>query len=234
MKIFFAILLGVLLACNVPAQEALSPAPATPLAGAAEKPASEIPPVDKRIFGVLPNYRTVNGAAGIEPITARQKFHIALKDSFDLPGYAMGGAFAALYQLENSNPSFGQGMKGYAHRYVTAYADQVIGNMMTEGILPSLLHEDPRYFRLGEGTKKHRLGYAATRIFITHTDAGTTRFNTSEVLGNGITASIANAYYPDNRTFSDTSQRLYTQLATDAFSNILKEFWPDIKKRFLH
>jgi hypothetical protein len=205
------------------------PVPATPLA----KPLEQVP-VDKRIFGVLPNYRTVNGTAGVEPITARQKFHIAMKDSFDWPGYLVGGAFAALYQLEDSNPGFGQGLKGYGHRYVTAYADQVSGNMMTEGILPSLLHEDPRYFRRGEGTTRSRFGYSATRIFVTRTDAGKWRFNTSEVLGNAITASLANAYYPDNRSLSDTTQRLYTQLATDCFSNIVKEFWPDIKRHVLH
>ncbi len=214
------------------AQTPDSVAPATPLAEPAHEPA--IPPVDKRIFGVLPNYRTVNGLVGVEPITARQKFHIAMKDSFDWPGYMVGGAFAALYQLEDSNPGFGQGLKGYGRRYVTAYSDQVIGNMMTEGVLPSLLHEDPRYFRRGEGTKKSRFGYAATRIFVTRTDAGKWRFNTSEVLGNGLTASIANAYYPDNRTFADTAQRMYTQLATDAFSNVMKEFWPDIKRHVLH
>jgi hypothetical protein len=117
---------------------------------------------------------------------------------------------------------------------VTAYSDQVIGNMMTEAILPSLFREDPRYFRLGEGSAWHRAGYAATRILVTRTDSGSRRFNTSEVLGNGITAAIGNAYYPDNRTFFDTTQRLYTQLATDSFSNVMKEFWPDIKRKWFH
>src|ERR1017187_8475197 len=191
-------------------------------------------PTDKRIFGVLPNYRTTEASLTFQPLSSAQKYHIALKDSFDWPGYLVGGAFALLYQMEDSNPSFGQGMKGYARRYVTAYADQVIGNMMTEAIMTSLFHEDPRYFRLGEGPRWHRAGYAATRIFVTHTDKGGRRFNTSEVLGNGITAAIGNAYYPDNRTFFDTTQRLYTQLATDSFSNVMKEFWPDIKRKWFH
>ena len=76
---------------------------------------------------------------------------IAGKDSFDWPVYPTAAAFATLYQLENQNPSFGQGMSGYAKRFAAAYGDQMIGNMMTEGIVPSLLHQDPRYFRLGEG-----------------------------------------------------------------------------------
>ena len=192
------------------------------------------PPQDKRIFGVLPNYRTAEGSQPYQRLTVKRKFYIAMKDSFDWPNYLLGGAFACLYQLEDSNPSFGEGMKGYAHRYVTAYADQVIGNMLTEGALPALLHDDPRYFRIGEGSKWHRAGYAATRIFVTHTDKGGTRFNTSEVLGNAMTATLANAYYPDNRSVSDTLQRLYVQLGTDSFSNVLKEFWPDIKRKYWH
>jgi hypothetical protein len=220
------------------AQQVDAPAtiPATPLAidPKAGPPEAAQTPEDKRILGVLPNYRTTEASWTFQPLTAGQKFHIAMKDSFDWPGYLVGGGFAALYQMENANPTFGQGVKGYALRYTTAYADQVIGNMMTEAIIPSLLHEDPRYFRLGTGSGWHRFAYSSTRIFVTHTDSGGQRFNTSEVLGNGITAAIGNAYYPGSRSFFDTTQRLYMQLATDAFSNVLKEFWPDMKRKWFN
>jgi hypothetical protein len=191
-------------------------------------------PQDKRIFGVLPNYRTADGTQVFVPLTTAQKFHIAVKDSFDWPGFMVAAAFAGLYQEENQNPSFGQGIKGYAHRYVTAYADQVSGNMMTEAILPTLLHEDPRYFRRVTGTVTQRTIYAITRVLITRTDSGGTGFNVAEILGNGVAASIGNAYYPDNRGFGDTFQRMGTAIATDTFSDILKEFWPDIKRRYFN
>src|SRR5215813_5981317 len=115
------------------------------------------PAQDKRVFGVIPNNRTTEASIPFEPITARRKMNIAFRDSFDWPVYPTAGLFAALYQLENQNPSFGQGMKGYAKRFAGAYGDQLIGNMLTEGVMPSLLHEDPRYFRLGEGTTRHRM-----------------------------------------------------------------------------
>jgi hypothetical protein len=187
--------------------------------------------IDKRVFGVLPNYRTADGALPYRPITRTQKMTIAAKDSFDWPVYITSGLFSTLYQLEDQNPSFGQGMKGYAKRYGTAYGDQMIGNMMTEGIMPSLLHEDPRYFRRGVGTKKSRFAYALTRIFVTRTDSGGRRFNFSEVVGNAGAVAISNAYYPDTRNFSDNIQKLGIQLATDAFSQVAKEFWPDIKRK---
>src|SRR5947209_1547042 len=123
-------------------------------------------------------------------------------------------------------------MAGYAKRFATSYGDQMVGNMMTEGIVPSLLHQDPRYFRLGAGSKGKRARYALTRIFVTRTDSGHNAFNFSEVGGNCIAAAISNAWYPDTRTAADNSEKVGIQLATDAFSNVLKEFWPDVKRYF--
>jgi hypothetical protein len=188
-------------------------------------------PEDKRIFGVLPNNRTTEASLPFHSITAKQKMTIAFKDSFDWPVYPTAAAFAALYQLEDQNHSFGQGMQGYAKRFGTAYGDQMIGNMMTEGVVPSLLHEDPRYFRLGEGSKKSRLWYSVSRIFVTRTDSGRSTFNFAEWGGNAATVAISNAYYPDTRNANDAVQKLMIQSATDTFSNVLKEFWPDIKKK---
>jgi hypothetical protein len=192
------------------------------------------PPVkeDKRVFGVLPNYRTTEKTAIYTPITSKQKLTIATKDTIDYPLFLLGGAFAGLAQLTDEHPRFGQGVEGFAHRYGTAYADQAIGNYMTEGILPVLFHEDPRYFRLGQGPKWHRTWYAATRIFVTKTNSGGNIFNFSEVVGNSIAAAVGNAYYPGETTLWDNASRLGQELATDSISQILKEFWPDIKRRY--
>jgi hypothetical protein len=191
-------------------------------------------PIDKRVFGVLPNYRTVDGTLPFEPIPAKRKLWIAAKDSFDWPVYLTSGLFATLYQLENQNPSFGQGMAGYSKRFATAYGDQMLGNMMTEGFMPSLFHQDPRYFRRGYGTTKSRLWYAATRIFVCKTDEGRPAFNFSEVVGNSAATAIGNAYYPDTRTAGDNLTRLAIALATDSASQIAKEFWPDVKRKVFH
>jgi hypothetical protein len=190
-------------------------------------------PIDKRVFGVLPNYRTANASAEFMPLTIKQKFYIGYKDSVDYPVFPLAGAFAGLAQLMDQHARFGQGMVGYAHRFGTALADQDIGNFMTESIMPSLFHQDPRYFRLGQGTVMHRLGYAATRIFVAPTNGGHTTFNFGEVIGNAAAAGIANAYYPGERKLNDNFQRLYTQLATDSFSQVLKEFWPDVKRWYI-
>lgn len=206
-----------------PSPSSVAPAqPATP----------DMLPPGKRVLGVLPNYRTTNYSAEYHSITPRQKITIALKDSFDYPLVGVGAAYAGLYQLEDSHPQFGQGVKGYLRRFGTAYCDQVIGNMMTEGVLPIVFHEDPRYFRIQEGTIRHRTWYALSRIVITRTDTGAKTFNFSEVLGNGVAAGVGLAYYQDDRDVHDYLQNWGTQLATDAISQVLKEFWPDIKHRY--
>jgi hypothetical protein len=210
-------------------------APEATAAGQAATPQAGTEPIDKRIFGVLPNYRTADGSVPFAPITTKRKFYIASKDSFDYPVYLTSALFAGLYQLENQNPSFGQGVKGYAKRFASSYGDQAIGNLMTEAIFPSLLHEDPRYFRLGAsgGTAWHRMGYAITRVFVIRTDKGKWDFNYSEWLGNATTVAISNLYYPDTRTASENVQKLGIQVGTDAFSQVMKEFWPDIKRKLI-
>ncbi len=193
-----------------------------------------VEPMDKRILGVLPNYRTVQDTGNVEPITAKRKFWIASKDSFDYPIWLLAAGFAGYYQMLNSNPEFGQGLKGYAKRYATSFVDQSVGNLMTEGVMPCLLHEDPRYFRRGTGSVGYRLWYASTRVFVTHTDAGTVRFNYSEWVGNSVAVALSNAYYTKSRDVEDNLDKLGLQVATDSLSNVIKEFWPDVKRKMFH
>ena len=210
--------------CTARAQSAPSP-------GTSQQ-TQDPPPPDKRVLGVLPNYRTANETAVYTPITAKQKLTIATKDSFDYPLVGLAAVIAGFGQLNNANPSFGQGLAGYGRRWGTSYADQAIGNMMTEGFFPTMLREDPRYFRRGHGGVWSRTFYAATRVFVTRTDSGGKRFNFSEVVGNATGVAISNAYYPDNRSAAEAAEKLSMQIGIDAASQVLKEFWPDIKRKF--
>ena len=99
--------------------------------------------------------------------------------------------------------------------------------------MPTLLREDPRYFRKVTGSFKSRLAYSATRTLFARNDHGRNTLNLAEIGGNGIAAAIGAAYYPDGRTYEDTFVRMGTAIATDTASNILKEFWPDIKRKWL-
>ncbi len=186
---------------------------------------------DKRIFWLIPNFRTSPTLVEYKPLTPKEKFKIAALDTFDRGTFALAAAFAGEHQLSDATPSFGQGVQGYARYLGTAYADFAVGNFMTEGIYPTILHQDPRYFRRGTGSGWSRLGYAVSQIFWTHTDSGGTQFNFSEVVGNSTAVAISEAYYPNNRTAADAMSSLGAQLAVDTASNVLKEFWPDLSRK---
>jgi hypothetical protein len=186
----------------------------------------------KRIFWIIPNYRTSPSLNPYKPLTPREKVKIASEDSFDRGTGALAVLFAGEAQLTNSTPAFGQGVQGYARYLGTSYADFVIGDMMTEAIYPAMLHQDPRYFRRGTGSVWLRLASAAGQVFWTRTDSDHMQFNFSEIIGNSTAVAISTAYYPNNRTASDAVSKLGVQLGVDMAANILKEFWPDINRKF--
>ena len=188
-------------------------------------------PLPKRIFGIIPNYRSYPSLKDSKPLSAGQKFKLTARDSFDPGTFLLAGAFAGIGQASNSTPSYGQGMAGYGRYFGSTYGDFMIGNLMTEGVYPSLLHQDPRYFRRGAGSTRSRLTYAVGQIFITHGDNRRTQFNFSEICGNATAVAISNAYNPDNRTASDAVGKLGVQLGFDMAGNILKEFAPDFYRK---
>ena len=191
------------------------------------------PPVEsKRILGIIPNYRTSPSLQSYEPLTPGEKFKIASQDSFDRGTVALALLFGGEGQLTNANRSFGQGAAGFGRYVGASYGDFVIGDYMTEAVFPTLLHQDPRYFRRGTGSGWSRLGYAMGQIFWTHRDSGGMQFNYSEVIGNSTAVAISNAYYVNNRTPSDATSKLGMQLGVDMASNVLKEFWPDLERKF--
>ena len=182
----------------------------------------------KRVLGIIPNYRTSTFPRPYKPISPKEKFKLASQDAFDRGTFVLAAAFAGESQLSNSNPSFDKGAAGYGEYFASAYADFAVGDYMTEAIFPTLLHQDPRYFRRGQGGVKSRLAYAAGQIILTHGDNGRVQFKYSELAGNATSVAISNAYYVDNRDASDATVKWVSQLGVDAASNILKEFWPDI------
>jgi hypothetical protein len=189
---------------------------------------------DKRILWFFTNHRTTDDSEKAATLTPRGKFTIAWNDATDRAIFLQTAVLSGISQANNTNPSFGQGVAGYAKRFGTTYADFAVENIMTEGVFPTLMHQDPRYFRRGEGTKRSRLVYAMSRLFITRGDSGKSEFNYSEVLGAATSVAISNAYYPDGRTAGNNVTRYTEQLAFDAASNVLKEFWPSLKRKLPH
>jgi hypothetical protein len=190
-----------------------------------------------RILGVIPNYLTVEDPTQkVAPLTAKQKFHLFAKETFDPFMAASAAAGAALSQVDNDNPKYGVGAGPYAQRFGAAVADITTQNFFQDAVLASVLHEDPRYFRKGpEYGVWYRVGYALSRVVVTRTDAGKDRFNYSGMLGMGAGIALSNAYYPDSSvSASEVGYRFGTSMVASALSNLLPEFWPDIHQKFFH
>lgn len=183
-----------------------------------------------RILWVIPNYRSVSADTRLPALSFGGKFKLATEDSFDYSSFLVAGFMASTSMAKNETPEFHQGGAGYARYFWHSFADQAVGNYLTEFIVPYATHEDPRYYTLGHGNIFKRTYYAMNRLFVTRTDSGGRTFNFSEIVGNGAGAGISNLYYPSpERTWTKTGQKWATQVALDGVFNVMKEFWPDIR-----
>ena len=188
----------------------------------------------KRLFGVIPNYRTVDASILFSRLSAKQKLNIARHDSFDWPNYIMAAALTfATPSSKDQIASYGGRVDGFLNRYARSTADQITGNMLTEGFMPVILHQDPRYFRPGTGSFGSRLASALSQIVVSRSDAGHRTFNASEWLGNAMAVGISNTYSPNLNSWSARTQKWMLMVSTDTFSNVMKEFGPDLRERLL-
>ena len=177
------------------------------------------------ILGVLPNYLTVEGTDAA-PISADRKFKLVALNTFDPFMYPYVGGIALVTH------NYGPRASGFEKQYLASVTDNVLGNFMTSAVLPSLLHQDPRYFERGSGGWIRRVAYAASRNIVTRSDSGRAQFNLSEIGGNAVAASAASLYYPrTQRTASAMVTRWGMQMFWDTVSNEMKEFWPDVRNK---
>lgn len=189
-----------------------------------------------RLFFALPNFLTLETAAQVPPLTTKQKFAVVTRSSFDYIQIPWYGFLAGISQAQNSEPGYGQGAAGYAKRLGSAAADGTIENYFTSAIFPSVFKQDPRFYQLGKGGFWHRTFYAMSRIVITRSDSGSSQFNVSEVFGSAVAASISTySYHPHaDKTLSNTASVWGSQIGYDTATIVLKEFWPDIRRKILH
>jgi hypothetical protein len=202
-----------------------------------------------RLFFALPNFLTVDANGKIIPLTAGQKFKVVARGSFDPVQIVWYAALSGISQAENSEPGFGQGAEGYGKRYGAYAADGTIENFFVGAVFPSMLHQDPRFFPKPQGSFFARATYAASRIVITRGDSGKREFNFSEVVGAAMASAISTysyhprrtfsgfdpmgvpEYYASDRTLSNTASVWVSQMGYDAITLVVKEFWPDIRRK---
>jgi hypothetical protein len=174
---------------------------------------------------IFPGVNTVKDPDAVVPsLTSRQKFWMFRRRTLDfgLPVQAL--MFATLSHSTGYSPRYGEGPRGFSERFASYSGSIASSNFFAGALLPSLLHQDPRYFRKDRGPAMSRLLYALKSAAVTRSDSGNTAFNVSGVLGFGMSAALANAWYPGSLSFSNTMQRFAIKVALGATFNVVREF----------
>ena len=207
----------------------------------------------QRAFGVMPMFQTVSlaNSKNIPPLRPKQKFQLMLKSTTDPFVFAEDAVLSGIGQARDTNDGttvtahpdgtktytrwgFGQGAQGYFKRFGASYADTADGNFWGNAVLPILLKEDPRYYRMGEGSFAKRFLYSAKTAVWCRRDNGTWGPNYANVAGNFVSGGISNLYYPSQEGgFEKTTIGALTVTAEGMIGSELIEFLPDIEHHFL-
>jgi len=164
---------------------------------------------------------------------AREKFRLFVDQQID-PINFVGAAFdAAQAQADWDDAPFGQGATGYSKRFAASVADSATGDFFGVFLYPAIFHQDPRYYRLGQGPVKVRILHALEHRFVAVSDSGHPMFNFSEWFGTVSSKTVSNLYHPGNpRGFGPTVNRVGFSVANDMAWDVLREFWPEIAHKF--
>ncbi len=223
-----------------PAQDSSSTQAPVPQADADqnrhEKADEQIKEQEKqRVLGILPAFNTSYRGDAVS-LTGKQKIGLAFRSAIDPVTFGTALLVAGYGEAADSDSGFPWGAKGYGERAGAKYLDAFNGTMIGNGFLPALLHQDPRYFRLGHGTTSHRLLYAmATSFICKHDNTGKWEPNYSNVLGNIASGALSNLYYPpSNSGIGQTFTNGFVVTAEGTVGGIFQEFWPDVSRKFFH
>ncbi len=190
----------------------------------------------QRVLGIIPSFNTSYVSDAVS-LNAKQKLSLAFHSAVDPYTFAIAFIVAGLGETEGDDNGFGWGPEGYFKRSGATYLDAVDGTMIGNAFLPILLHQDPRYFRLGHGKVSHRLFMPWLRALSANTTTtGKWEPNYSNVGGNIISGALSNLYYPSESKsgVAQTFEAGLTVTFEGTFGATLQEFWPDISRKVFH
>ncbi len=178
----------------------------------------------QRVLGVIPNFYSSFDWHAV-PLHAKQKFQLAFRSEIDPITFAGAAAIAGGEGYKNVYPGYGTGFAGFGKRFAAQYANDFDSRMIGSALLPSLFHQDPRYFYKGTGTIRSRALYAIKSAFICRGDNGKPEFDFSHIGGDFAAGSLSNLYYPEP---NEGAVLIFTngliEIGGMAGTNLLREF----------
>lgn len=189
----------------------------------------------QRVAGIVPQFN-VSYISNAASLSAGQKMRLAFRSAIDPFSFAAASLVAGYHEVDNDYPGFGWGAEGFGKRAGAAYLDTFDGDLLGNGVLPAIFHQDPRYFRLGYGSFTHRLLYAlATSYICKHDNTRKWEPNYSNVLGNIAAGALSNLYYPSqNAGWGQTISNGFIVTTEGTVGGVFQEFWPDVSRKLLH
>ncbi len=200
---------------------------------------SSVAPVPIRSSGIgdalFPDRFTVDPGEPTRPLSVGQKFGGYAREQLGLSPFLAAGISAALSQGLDSDPLYGQGWEAYGKRVGAILIEGESVAILRGGFFPSVLHQDPRFYRRASGRLVDRAFYAATRTLITRQDSGRSAFNFSSVGASAGAAALTLAYYPDrSQNATQVVETFGSNLGGIAITNLFREFGPEIKHKLFH
>lgn len=197
---------------------------------------SPLPPEEpKRILGIMPNYRAVSAGTTPVPPSSKESFVIATRNSFDYSSFAFTALTSLLAKGTDAHPDLGKGVPGLWAYTWRGFLDKTAGNYLVIWAIPTVLHQDERYYAMGQGSKWKRFGYSLLQIPVARDYHGHHQLNYSELFGRAGAQALSTTYYPEaDSNWSDLSAKYAYALLRDGATNAFREFWPDIAIHVLH
>lgn len=169
----------------------------------------------------------------IPPLYAKDKLMFPVHEELRPPSWFSTFFSSGWEQLRDTDPRYGVDSGAYGQRLGAAALRDLSMRTFSDGVLPALLREDPRYYRMAHGTIVHRGLYAASRVFVGQRDSGASGFNNSLIVGHLMASALTRTYYPDKSSNSTVVFSTWGfSLLGAAGGNLWSEFWPDTRERF--
>jgi hypothetical protein len=218
------LLLSVLLFASPAFSEISAPLPDAP----APQGSPETRIVHSKWYGV------VDPGEKVPPLYRKDKMMFWVHEELAPVALVPAFAGAGYEQLVDGDPKYGSDSGAFGERLGAIALKQASMRFFADSLVPTLTHEDPRYFRMAYGSKKVRAIHAIEHILINQRDNGSTGFNYSDTVGRLAGAGLTMAYYPHASAHTGVVFSTWGySLLGDAGNNLLLEFWPDVWDRLL-
>ena len=179
----------------------------------------------KRILGIIAKLPCGQRRKDTAAPTPKEAFKVATQNNFDYSAFLFGGVNTLIAEGTNAHRHLRKGVGGFGRYYWRGFASRTDGNYLVLFVLPTVFHQDERYYAKGEGRVWKRAIYSASRVLITPDYHGRNSFNASEIVGRGIAQTVSLTYYPSaDRTAGALAVRYGWGLGRDAITNVFREF----------